>query len=49
MSNKSSESEVGDVKSGIQAVGSAEGQKESQNETLTAEELRRRRQVYFDR
>ncbi|CAK6957017.1 ataxin-3 [Scomber scombrus] len=50
MSNKSSESEVGNVKSGSQAAGSsAGGQKEGQNETLTAEELRKRRQAYFDR
>ncbi|KAM3595161.1 uncharacterized protein V6R79_019235 [Siganus canaliculatus] len=45
MSNKPSESEMGNVKSGS-AIG---GQKEGQNETLTAEELRRRRQAYFDR
>ncbi|XP_026210183.1 ataxin-3 [Anabas testudineus] len=49
MSNQSSEYEVGDVKPGSQAAGSAGGQKEGQNETLTAEELRRRRQAYFDR
>lgn len=49
MSNKSSEYEVGDVKSGSQAAGSAGGQREGQNETLTAEELRKRRQAYFDR
>lgn len=50
MSNKSSESEVGNVKSGSQAGGSAAGgQREGQNETLTAEELRKRRQAYFDR
>lgn len=43
MSNTSSES-VG------QASGSAAGgQREGQNETLTAEELRKRRQAYFDR
>ncbi|XP_040916084.1 ataxin-3 [Toxotes jaculatrix] len=50
MSNKSSESEVGNVKSGSQAAGSAAGgQGEGRNETLTAEELRKRRQAYFDR
>lgn len=50
MSNKSSESEVVNVKSGSQAAGSAAGgQREGQNETLTAEELRKRRQAYFDR
>lgn len=50
MSNKSSEGEVGYVKSGSQAAGSAAGeQREGQNETLTAEELRKRRQAYFDR
>lgn len=49
MTNQSSEYEVGDVKPGSQAAGSAGGQKEGQNETLTAEELRRRRQAYFDR
>ncbi|XP_061600140.1 ataxin-3 [Cololabis saira] len=50
MSNRSSECEVGNVKSASQAAGSATlGQKESQNEALTAEELRKRRQAYFDR
>ncbi|XP_044023542.1 ataxin-3 isoform X3 [Siniperca chuatsi] len=48
MSNKSSESEMGNVKSGSQLAGSAGGQK-GQNDTLTAEELRKRRQAYFDR
>uniref|UniRef100_A0A667X1F2 ubiquitinyl hydrolase 1 n=1 Tax=Myripristis murdjan TaxID=586833 RepID=A0A667X1F2_9TELE len=47
MSNKPSESKVGNVKSSSQAAGSAAG--EAQTETLTAEELRRRRQAYFDR
>lgn len=48
MSNKSSESEVGHVKKGSQvAGGTAGGPRE--NETLTAEELRKRRQAYFDR
>ncbi|KAG7238533.1 hypothetical protein INR49_030806 [Caranx melampygus] len=43
MSNTSSES-------ASQASGSAAGgQREGQNETLTAEELRKRRQAYFDR
>lgn len=45
MSNKSSESEMGNLKSGS----TSGGQREGQNETLTAEELRRRRQAYFDR
>ncbi|XP_054469777.1 ataxin-3 isoform X2 [Anoplopoma fimbria] len=50
MSNKSSESEMGNVKSGSQAAGSAAGgQRAGQNEALTAEELRKRRQAYFDR
>lgn len=50
MSNRSSECEMGNVKSGRQAAGSATcGQKENQSETLTAEELRKRRQAYFDR
>lgn len=49
MSNKSSESEMANVKSGSQVAGSTAGQKEGQNETLTAEELRKRRQAYFDR
>lgn len=45
MSNKSSEAEMGNMKSGS----TSGGQREGQNETLTAEELRRRRQAYFDR
>ncbi|XP_070835829.1 ataxin-3 [Chaetodon trifascialis] len=45
MSNKSSESGMGNVKSGS----AAGGQRDGQNETLTAEELRKRRQAYFDR
>lgn len=49
MSNKSSESEMGNVKKGSQVAGSAAGQREGKNETLTAEELRKRRQAYFDR
>ncbi|XP_024148410.1 ataxin-3 isoform X2 [Oryzias melastigma] len=50
MSNKSSEPDVGNVKSEKQAVQSSTcGDKSSQNETLTAEELRKRRQAYFDR
>lgn len=50
MSNKASESEMGNVKSGSQVAGSAAGgQREGQNEALTAEELRKRRQAYFDR
>lgn len=46
MSNRSSECEVENVKAESQPAG---GQKEIQNETLTAEELRKRRQAYFDR
>lgn len=46
MSNKSSEYEVRNLKSGSQAASSAAG---GQTETLTAEELRKRRQAYFDR
>lgn len=50
MSNKSSESEMGNVKSGSQVAGTAAGgQKEGQSDALTAEELRKRRQAYFDR
>lgn len=50
MSNKASESEMGNVKPGSQVAGSAAGgQRDGQNETLTAEELRKRRQAYFDR
>lgn len=50
MSNVSSESEKINVKSGCQVVeSSAGGQRGGQNETLTAEELRKRRQAYFDR
>ncbi|KAF7658030.1 hypothetical protein LDENG_00018900 [Lucifuga dentata] len=46
-----SEAEVGNVKISSQAAGgtAGEGQGGTQNETLTAEELRRRRQAYFDR
>ncbi|AWP16536.1 putative ataxin-3-like isoform 2 [Scophthalmus maximus] len=46
MSNTSPESEAGSVKSGSQAAGSSTG---GQSDTLTAEELRKRRQAYFDR
>ncbi|XP_035023495.1 ataxin-3 isoform X2 [Hippoglossus stenolepis] len=50
MSNKSPGSEVGAVKSGSQAAGSSAGsQREGQSDALTAEELRKRRQAYFDR
>ncbi|KAA8582218.1 hypothetical protein FQN60_008958, partial [Etheostoma spectabile] len=50
MSNKSSESEMGNVKSGSQTAGSAAGgPREGHVEALTAEELRKRRQAYFDR
>ncbi|KAM9355915.1 ataxin-3 [Pholidichthys leucotaenia] len=50
MSNKSSDCEVGNVKSASQATGSATGgQREGQNEALTAEELRKKRQAYFER
>ena len=48
LSNKSSESEMANVKSGSQMAGTAAGG-QTQNETLTAEELRKRRQAYFDR
>ncbi|MEQ2196894.1 hypothetical protein XENOCAPTIV_017263 [Xenoophorus captivus] len=44
-SERSSECEVFDVKSGI----AGDEQKGGQSETLTAEELRKRRQAYFDR
>ncbi|XP_020775010.1 ataxin-3 isoform X2 [Boleophthalmus pectinirostris] len=47
MSNTSSELQTGKVQSSSQtAVGS---QREGQGETLTAEELRKKRQAYFDR
>ncbi|XP_071398342.1 ataxin-3 isoform X3 [Centroberyx affinis] len=51
MSNKPSESKVGNVKISGQAAGSAAGGGAggAQTEALTAEELRRRRQAYFDR
>ncbi|CAG5866410.1 ataxin-3 isoform 2-T2 [Menidia menidia] len=50
MSNRPSETGMGNVKSGSQVPGSVPGaQKETQNEALTAEELRKRRQAYFDR
>ena len=50
MSNTSPECEVGAVKLGSQAAGSsAGGQREGQSDALTAEELRKRRQAYFDR
>uniref|UniRef100_A0A1A8GEZ5 ubiquitinyl hydrolase 1 n=1 Tax=Nothobranchius korthausae TaxID=1143690 RepID=A0A1A8GEZ5_9TELE len=50
MSNRMSDSEREGVKSGGQAAESTTGeQKEGQNETLTAEELRKRRRAYFDR
>lgn len=50
MCNVSSESEKGNVKSAGQVVESpVGGQRGGQNETLTAEELRKRRQAYFDR
>lgn len=50
MCNMSSESEKGNVKSVSHIVEStAGGQRGGQNETLTAEELRKRRQAYFDR
>lgn len=45
-----SECEAENVKADSQpAANAAGGQTESQNETLTAEELRKRRQAYFDR
>ncbi len=50
MSNKSSESEMRNVRSGSKVGGSAAGgQRDGPTETLTAEELRKRRQAYFDR
>lgn len=44
MSNTSSELQTGKVQSGNQSA-----QREGQSETLTAEELRKKRQAYFDR
>lgn len=45
-----SDCEAENVKADDQpAANTAGGQKESQNEILTAEELRKRRQAYFDR
>lgn len=50
MSNKSAESELRNVKLVSQAAGSAVGgQRVGPNQALTAEELRKRRQAYFDR
>lgn len=50
MSDVSSESETGNVSLDNQVMGSATvGQREGQNETLTTEELRKRRQAYYDR
>lgn len=50
MSNTSSDSTMDNVRTGSAVVGSASGrQREAQNDTLTAEELRKRRQAYFDR
>ncbi|CAL8290774.1 ataxin-3 [Gadus morhua] len=49
MSNAASETKVVNVKAGGQTYGSSAGPGGSQNEALTAEELRRRRQAYFDR
>ncbi|XP_068194403.1 ataxin-3 isoform X2 [Antennarius striatus] len=49
MSSESSDCEKGNVKSGSQVAGSTSEQKEVKKETLTAEELRKRRQAYFDR
>ena len=49
MSNAASETKVVNVKAGGQTYGSAAGPGGSQSEALTAEELRRRRQAYFDR
>lgn len=49
-SNKSSDSTMDNVRTGSVVAGSASGgQREAQNDTLTAEELRKRRQAYFDR
>lgn len=50
MSDVSSESETGNVSLENQVMGSATvGQREGQNETLTTEELRKRRQAYYER
>ncbi|XP_072313828.1 ataxin-3 isoform X2 [Eucyclogobius newberryi] len=50
MSNTSSEHPTGKVLSNSQTAGSAAASKrEGQSETLTAEELRKKRQAYFDR
>lgn len=50
MSNKSSDSTMDNVRTGSVVAGIASGgQREAQNDTLTAEELRKRRQAYFDR
>lgn len=48
MSNTSSEFDTGNVKSSSQTAGIAAGS-QGHGETLTAEELRRKRQAYFDR
>ncbi|XP_038123318.1 ataxin-3 isoform X1 [Cyprinodon tularosa] len=45
MSNRSSEGEV----AGVKSVRTNDGPKEGQSDALTAEELRKRRQAYFDR
>ncbi|CAL8272767.1 unnamed protein product [Merluccius merluccius] len=49
MSNAASETKVVNVKVSGQISGNSAGPGGSQSETLTAEELRRRRQAYFDR
>jgi len=49
MSNAASETKVVNVKVSGQTSGSSAGVGGSQSETLSAEELRRRRQAYFDR
>lgn len=49
MSNAASETKVVNVKVSGQTAGSSAGPGGSQSETLSAEELRRRRQAYFDR
>ena len=49
MSNAASETKGVTVKAGGQAYSSSAGPGGSQSEALTAEELRRRRQAYFDR
>ncbi|KAJ0009067.1 hypothetical protein NQD34_016482 [Periophthalmus magnuspinnatus] len=49
MSNTSSEHQTGKVQSSQTASSAVGSQREGQSETLTAEELRKKRQAYFDR